>query len=81
MLDFRKKAIGGAVRLFHAVRMVVVACVCLLIGVSARHLIDAYGPEMISALKKDRLNTEGPGHPVQQQDLSVRLEPVEPHWN
>ncbi len=71
----------GAVRLFHALRMLVVACVCLLIGVCARHLIDAYGPEVVSSLRKARLNAEVPVTPAHDEDLSAHIEPMGPHWN
>ena len=81
MPDLKKRAIQGAVKVFRAVRMVIVACVCLLIGFSARQLFDAYVPEMILFLKKDRLDAEVQVIATPQQDLSVSLEPVEPHWN
>ena len=42
MRDLKRVAMQGAVKAFLVVRMVIVACVCLLIGVSARHLFDAY---------------------------------------
>ncbi len=42
MPDLKKMAIQGAVKVFHVVRMVVVACVCLLIGFTTRQLFDAY---------------------------------------
>jgi len=81
MPDLKKRAMQGAVKVFHLVRMVIVACVCLLIGFSARQLFDAYGPEMIPFLKKERLDREVHVIPTPQQDVSVSLEPVEPHWN
>jgi hypothetical protein len=81
MPDLKKRAIQGAMKVFRAVRMVIVACVCLLIGFSARQLFDAYVPEMIPFLKKDRLDAEVHVIPAPQQDLSVSLEPVEPNWN
>ncbi len=81
MPDLKKRAMQGAVKVFHVVRMVIVACVCLLIGFSARQLFDAYVPEMIPFLEKERLDAEVHVLPTPQQDLSVSLEPVEPHWN
>ena len=42
----------------HAVKVVVVAFVCLIIGFSARQLFDAYGKEMIPFLKKAQSETE-----------------------
>ena len=81
MPDLKKMAIQGAVKVFHVVRMVIVACVCLLIGFTTRQLFDAYVPEMIPFLKKERLEVEAPVIPTPHQDLSVSLEPVEPHWN
>jgi hypothetical protein len=81
MPDLKKKAIRGAVKVFRGVRTVIVACVCLLIGFSARQLFDAYVPEMIPFLKKDRMDAEVYVIPTAQEELSVSLEPVEPHWN
>lgn len=40
------------------VRLVVVGVVCLLIGVAARQLLDAYGPEMMLFLKKKPVEAE-----------------------
>ena len=81
MPDLKKRAIQGAVKVFRAVRMVIVACVCLLIGFTTRQLFDAYVPEMIPFLTKEHLDAEVDVIPAPQQDLSVSLEPVEPHWN
>ena len=81
MLDLKKRAIQGAVKVIRAVRMVIVACVCLLIGFSARQLFDAYIPEMVPFLEKDRFDAEVHVIPTPQQDLPVSLEPVEPLWN
>ena len=81
MPDLKKRAIQGALRVFRAVRMVIVACVCLLIGFSVRQLFDAYVPEMIPFLKKEPLDAEVHVIPSPQRDLSVSLEPVEPYWN
>ena len=81
MPDLKKRAIQGAVKVAHFVRMVVVACVCLLIGFTARQLFDSYVPEMIPFLKKERLDAEVHVIPTPQQDISVSLEPVGPHWN
>lgn len=57
MLDLKKKAMRGAVRAFRLVRLVVVALVCLLIGVSARQLLDAYGREVIPFLREVETDT------------------------
>jgi len=81
MPDLKKSLVQGAVKVFHVVRMVIVASVCLLIGFSARQLFDAYALEMIPFLDKDRLDAEVYVLPTPQQDLSVSLEPVEPYWN
>ena len=81
MPDLQKRVIQGAVKVFRGVRMLIVACVCLLIGFSTRQLFDAYIPEMIPFLKKERLDAEVQVIPTPQQDLSVSLEPGEPHWN
>ena len=78
----KKKALQGAVKALHLFRMVLVAFVCLLIGFSARHLLDAYAPEMIPFLKKEILHREQAqmaGGP--QQDVSIHIDPVEPRWN
>lgn len=79
MSDLKKRAIQGAVKVFHAVRMVVVACVCLLIGFTARQLFDSYVPEMIPFLKKEPLDAEVHFLPTPQQDISVSLDPVDSH--
>jgi len=81
MPGLKKRSIQGAVKVLHFVRMVIVACVCLLIGVSVRQLFDAYALEMIPFLNKDRIDAEVHVIPNPQQDLSISLEPVEPHWN
>jgi len=81
MPGLKKRALQGALKVFHVVRMVIVACVCLLIGFSARQLFDSYALEMIPFLNKDRLDAEVHVIPTPQQDLSVSLEPAEPHWN
>jgi hypothetical protein len=81
MPGLKKRSILRAVKVFHFVRMVIVACVCLLIGVSLRHLFDAYALEMIPFLSKDRIDAEVHAIPNPQQDLSISLEPVEPRWN
>ena len=77
----KKSAIQAAVKVFYAVRMVIVACLCLLIGFTTRQLLDAYVPEMIPFLKKNRFDAEIHVVPTPQQDVTVSLEPVEPHWN
>jgi hypothetical protein len=74
MAGFKKKAMAGAVKMFYAVRMLVVACVCLLIGFSARQLFDAYVPDMISHLKKNLLDAEVQVLPSPHQEVSVGFE-------
>ena len=59
MEALKRRAIQGALKVFYAVRMVVVACVCLLLGFSARQLFDAYVPEMISRLTQERIESIG----------------------
>lgn len=81
MPGLKNKAMQGAVRVFRTVRMLVVACVCLLIGFSARQLFDAYVPDMISHFKKDLLDAEVRLVPSPRRDLSASLPPAEPHWN
>lgn len=81
MPNLKRRAVEGVVKVFYLVRMVVVACVCLLIGFSARQLFDAYAPEMIPFLQTDRHDAEVQVVPSPQQDLSVSLEPVEPRLN
>jgi hypothetical protein len=51
-------ALHGLFRVLQAVKVVLVALVCLVIGFSARQLFDAYGKEMIPFLKKARTETE-----------------------
>ena len=58
MPDLKKRTIRWLASVFRAVRVVVVALVCLLIGVSARHLFDAYGRELIPFLKQERIEAE-----------------------
>jgi hypothetical protein len=77
MPDLKKMTIQGAVKVFRGVRMVVVACVCLLIVFSARQLFDAYVPERIPFLEKERLDAEVQVIPIPQQDLPVSHEPAE----
>ena len=81
MQALKRRAIRGALKVLHAVKVVVVACVCLLLGFTARQLFDAYVPEMISNLTQERVDTEVQLVPAPQQDFTVSLEPVEPHWN
>jgi hypothetical protein len=49
---------GGLFRVFRVVRLVVVGALCLLIGVAARQLFDAYGPDMMLFLKKKPAEAE-----------------------
>jgi hypothetical protein len=78
----KKRALRGAVRLLYLFRIVLVALSCLLIGFSARHLLDAYGPKMIPFLKKEILRTlEAQMEATPHQDVSSRVDPVEPRWN
>ena len=75
MQGLKKRAMEGAWKVFRALRMLVVACVCLLIGFSARQLFDAYVPDLISHLKKDLFDAEVRVVPSHQQDFSISLEP------
>ena len=58
MPDLKTRTIQGAVKAFRFLRLVVVAVVCLLIGVSARQLFDAYGRDMIPFLREVKTETE-----------------------
>ena len=58
MPDLKKRAMQGAVKAFRLVRLLIVAVVCLLIGVSARQLFDAYGRDMIPFLREVKTETE-----------------------
>jgi hypothetical protein len=58
MPDLKGRAIQGAVKAFRLARLVVVAAVCLLIGVSARQLFDAYGKDMIPFFREVKTETE-----------------------
>jgi hypothetical protein len=77
VLDLKKKAMQGAVKVFRLVRLVVVAVVCLLIGVSARQLFDAYGRDMIPFLREAKSHTEAhvimPPHGDERQDARPLL--------
>jgi hypothetical protein len=51
----KKEALGGLLLVLRVVRVAVVAVVCLLVGVSARHLFDAYGRELIPFLAQEHV--------------------------
>ena len=68
----------GLARILHAVKLIVVAVVCLLIGVTARHLFDAYGKEMVPFLKGKRVEAETHVIAPPQQETPLARNPVEP---
>ncbi len=78
----RIAALQGVLKAFRLVRVLLVAFVFLLIGFSARQLLDAYGPDMIPFVKKEilhRRQAQTAADP--RQDVSSRVDPVEPRWN
>ena len=81
MSAMKARAVQGVVRVFRFVRLVVVAVVCLLIGVSARQLFDAYAREKIPFLRDK--DTDGEVYVVTHptQDSPATLAPVEPFRN
>jgi hypothetical protein len=71
----------GLARILQAVKLIIVAVVCLLIGVTARHLFDAYGKEMVPFLKEKRLEAETHVIVPPQQEMPLVRNPVEPFLN
>jgi hypothetical protein len=71
----------GLAKTLHAVKLIVVAVVCLLIGVTARHLFDAYGKEMVPFLKGKRVEAETRVVAPPRQEIPLPRKPVEPFWN
>lgn len=59
------------------VRIVVVGALCLLIGVAARQLFDAYGPDMMRFLKKKPAEAEVHLIPTPPLDIHPSGESVE----
>ena len=58
VLNLRTKVLQGLLRVFRLFRLVVVGVLCLLIGVAARQLLDAYVPEMTLFLQKKPAEAE-----------------------
>jgi|GEM_PF-2388791 len=81
MPDMTTRAMQGLARILHAVKLIVVAVVCLLIGVTARHLFDAYGKEMFPFLKEKRVEAETHVIAPPQQGIPLARNPVEPFGN
>lgn len=78
MPDVRVRAMQGLEKILHAVKLIVVAAVCLLIGVTARHLFDAYGKEMVPFLKEKRVEAETHVVEPRQEEIPLVRKPVEP---
>jgi hypothetical protein len=70
MPNLKRGAIRGFLSVLRVARVVVVALVCLLVGVSARHLFDAYGRELIPFLKQERVEAVIPSEQGIPQPLS-----------
>jgi hypothetical protein len=81
MPDVTTRATQGLAKILHAVKLIVVAVACLLIGVTARHLFDAYGKEMVPFLKEKRVEAETHVIAPPHQKIPLARNPVEPFWN
>ena len=81
MPDVTARAMQGLAKILHAVKLIVVALVCLLIGVTARHLFDAYGKEMVPFLNDKRVEAETHVIMPPQQESPLSRSPVEPFGN
>jgi len=81
MPDVTARVMQGLARILHAVKLIVVAVVCLLIGVTARHLFDAYGKEMVPFLKEKRVEAETHVIVPPQQEIPLTRNPVDSFWN
>jgi hypothetical protein len=72
-------------RMLHAVKVVVVAFVCLMIGFSARQLFDAYAKERIPFLREADPDSEAYEAVTPDEGLQLMADPVMPHaaewWN
>jgi len=76
--DLRTRVMRGLSRVFHVARLVVVSVVCLLIGVAARQLFDAWGLERMPFLKKEPVEAEVHVIVTPPPDIQPSREPVEP---
>jgi hypothetical protein len=81
MPNLTRRALQGLVRILHAVKLTVVAVICLLIGVTARQLFDAYGKEMVPFLKGKRVEAETRVIESPQPDHPLTRKLVEPFWD
>ena len=72
-----KIAVQGLVKILHAVKLIVVAVMCLLIGVTARQLFDAYGREIVPFLREEGVEAEIYEMASPQQEISLPRKPVE----
>jgi hypothetical protein len=81
MPNLTKRAMQGLTRILHAVKLIVVAVICLFIGVTARQLFDAYGREIVPFLKEKRVEAETYEVVPPQQQIPLSREPVEPLRN
>ena len=68
----------GLAKTLHAVKLIVVAVVCLLIGVTARHLFDAYGKEMVPFLKEKHVEAETHVIAPPRHEIPLTRNPVDP---
>jgi len=71
----------GLVKVLHAVKLIVVAVICLLIGMTARQLFDAYGREMVPLLREERVEAEMYEVDLPQQEIPLPRKPADPSWN
>lgn len=78
MPAMKSRVVQGVFRVLRFVRLVVVAVVSLLIGVSARQLFDAYGKERIPFLRDKDTDREVYVVTYPAQDNPVMPPPVEP---
>lgn len=84
MPQARRKLIQASRKALHALKVTVVAVICLLIGVCARQLFDAYAKEKIPFLREKDAESEVYVILSPSQEASPTPGPVEsrvPHWN
>jgi len=79
--DLKKKLIQASRKALYALKVTVVAVVCLLIGVCARQLFDAYARERIPFLREKDTESEVYVILSPSQEASPTRRPVEPWWN
>ena len=77
MPNVTKRAMHGLVKTLHAVKLILVAVICLFIGVTARQLFDAYGREVIPFLREKGVEAETYEAVSPQQQIPLPRKSVE----